>query len=469
MPPERREFDIVVLGGGPAGYVAAIRAAQLKFKTAVVDPERLGGVCLNWGCIPTKALLISADRYLEARRLSRFGVEAEVKGFDFARIISRSRRVADRSCTGVEYLIKKNGVASIKGRGRLRSQNEIEVLDKNSGEVSSHLRAQHVIIATGGHPRDLPGIAFDGQRLLTYREAINLRAQPESLLVVGAGAIGVELAYFYGALGTKVTLLEMLEHVLPLEDAEVGATLARSLSKLGIEVHTGTAVQSVQKQAEGVTITARGPKGELAVRGQMALVAVGIDGNTEGIGLEDLRVKVEKSFVVVDEKYQTSVPGVWAVGDVIGPPLLAHVASREAICCVEEIAGLKPVPVDYDAIPSCTYCQPQVASVGLTEAKCRDKGFEISVGKFPFVASGKAQAAGNIEGFVKVICDAKSGRLLGAHMIGSGVTELVAELSLARTLGATDRDILRTLHPHPTLSEAVMEATASATGEAIHL
>ena len=459
-----REFDLIVLGGGPAGYVAAIRAAQLKFKTAIVEPERLGGVCLNWGCIPTKALLKSAELYLEMRRLRQFGIEAEVKGFDFGRIIARSRQVADRSSAGVQYLIRTNGVEKIVGMGRFVAPNEIEVVDKDSGEVKERVRARHIVVATGGHPKSLPGVEFDGQRIITYKEAISLGAQPESLVVIGAGAIGVELAFFYAALGTKVTLLEMLEQILPLEDAEVADALAKSLSKLGIEIHTSAPVKSVQKTDIGVTVVARRLKEEITLHGDMALVAIGIGGNTEGLG-----VKLERGFVVVNEKYQTSVPGIWAVGDVIGPPLLAHVASREALCCVEEIAGLKPAPIDYESIPSCTYSQPQVASVGWTEKMCGEKGIETKTGKFPFVASGKAQAAGEIEGFVKVICDVKTGRLLGAHLVGSGVTELIAELTLARTHQMTGRDILRSLHPHPTLSEAVMEATAAALGEAIHL
>jgi len=464
-----REFDLVVLGGGPAGYVAAIRAAQLKLKTAIVDPDRLGGVCLNWGCIPTKALLKSAELYLEMRRLRQFGIEAEVKGFDFGRIITRSRQVAERSSAGVEYLIRTNGVEKIVGKGQFVAPNEIEVIDRDSGEVKEHIQAQHIIVATGGHAKSLPGVEFDSQRIITYKEAISLGAQPKSLVVIGAGAIGVELAFFYAALGTKVILLEMLEQILPLEDAEVADALTKSLSKLGIEIHTSTAVKSVQGTDTGVTIVAQGLKEEIRVQGDMALVAIGIGGNTEGLGLDGLGVKLERGFIVVNEKYQTSVPGIWAVGDVIGPPLLAHVASREALCCVEEIAGLKPAPMDYESIPSCTYSQPQVASVGWTEKQCQEKGVETKTGKFPFVASGKARAAGDIEGFVKVICDAKNGRLLGAHLIGSGVTELIAELTLARTHQMTGKDILRSLHPHPTLSEAVMEATAAALGEAIHL
>ncbi len=469
MTPEHHEFDIAVLGGGPAGYVAAIRASQLKLKTVIIEPERLGGVCLNWGCIPTKALLKSADLYLEARRLGKFGIDAEVKGIDFGRIIARSRQVANRSSAGVEYLVKKNRIVRIAGKGRLLSAGNVEVVDRDSGEVTAQVRARHIIIATGGSARGLPGVEFDEQRVVTSKEAMSLQSQPQSLVVIGAGAIGVELAYFYAALGTKVTLLEMLDQALPLEDPEVSAALERSLSKLGIDIHTGTAVRSVQKDSDGVTITSQGAGGELTFRGELALVAVGVGGNTEGIGLDRVGVKIERSFAVVNKKYQTDVPGIWAIGDVIGPPLLAHVASREAICCVEEIAGLGPAPVDYDGVPSCTYCQPQVASVGFTETACREKGIDVTIGRFPFVASGKAQAAGEIEGFVKVICDAKSGRLLGAHLIGSGVTELIAELALARSLGATNRDILHSMHPHPTLSEAVMEATADSLGEAIHL
>jgi dihydrolipoamide dehydrogenase len=469
MPPVQHEFDIVVLGGGPAGYVAAIRAAQLKFKTAIVDPERLGGVCLNWGCIPTKALLKSASAYREAQRLMEFGIQAEVKGFDFARIIARSRQIADRSSAGVEFLVKKNGITKFEGMGRFVSQNEITVSDKNSSKEVAHLRAKHVIIATGGHARELPGVKFDGWRVVTYKEAMNLKAQPKSLAVIGAGAIGVEFAYFYAALGTKVMLIEMLEQILPTEDHEVADALARSFLKLGVEVYTGTAVQSVQKGDEGISIVAKGPNNESIIQAEIALVATGVGGNSEDLGLDALPVRVEKSFIAVNEKYQTGADGVCAIGDVIGPPLLAHVASREAICCVEEIAGLAAARLDYESIPACTYCQPQVASVGWTEKKCRERGIETSIGRFPFVASGKARAAGEIEGFVKIICDAKTRKLLGAHLIGAEVTELISELSLARTLGLTGKEILRALHPHPTLSEAVMEATAAALGEAIHL
>ncbi|MBM3324364.1 MAG: FAD-binding protein, partial [Calditrichaeota bacterium] len=369
MPPAQSEFDIVVLGGGPAGYVAAIRAAQLRFKTAIVDPERLGGICLNWGCIPTKALLKSASAYLEAKRLGQLGIDAEVKGVDFVRIVSRSRQIADRSSAGVEYLMRRNGIARFEGLGRFLSPNEIAVLDKNSAKEVSRLRAKHVIIATGGHPKELPGVTFDGRHIVTYKEAMNLAAQPKSLVVIGAGAIGVEFAFFYAALGTKVTLIEMLEQVLPLEDQEVAEALARSLLKLDIEVHTSTAVQSVRKDDDGVTILAQGPKGEILAQGEMALVAVGVDGNSKGLALESFPIRVEKSFVAVNQKYQTGAPGIWAVGDVIGPPLLAHVASREAMLCVEEIAGLAPPPLDYESIPACTYGQPQVASIGWTEKR----------------------------------------------------------------------------------------------------
>lgn len=465
---DAREFDIVILGGGPAGYVAAIRAAQLKFQTAVVDSERLGGVCLNWGCIPTKALLKSAELYRETRRLRQFGVDVEVKGFDFARIIKRSRQIADRSSAGVELLMKKNNVSTFAGKGRLVSPDEVEVTENDSGQTT-RLKAKQIIIATGGHPKALPGVAFDRERIVTSKEAMSFKTRPERLVVIGAGAIGVELAYFYAALGTKVTLVEMLEQVLPLEDHEIGDALKKSLEKLGIDVHIGTAVQSVEHNANGVTLTAKGPKGDVAVQAEKALVAIGVGGNTDSLGLEDVGVGVDRGFITVGKKYRTSVPGIWAIGDVIGPPLLAHVASREAIVCVEEIAGKNPEAIDYESIPSCTYCHPQVASVGLTEKQALDRNFEIKPGKFPFVASGKARASGDIEGFVKVILDAKTNRLLGAHMIGAGVTELIIELTMVRTLDIAAPDILRTLHPHPTLSEAVMEAVANAMGEAIHI
>ena len=465
--PTKYDFDVVILGGGPAGYVAAIRTAQLKLKAAVIDPERVGGVCLNWGCIPTKALLKSAELYRETRQFKRLGLDIDVKGFDFARIIKRSRQIADRSSAGIELLMKKHSIATFQGRGRIASAHEVEIL--NSDGVRSRKTTRHIIIATGGYPKALPGAAFDGEYILTSKEAMNLPSQPKRLLIIGAGAIGVEFAYFYAVLGTKVTLIEMMEQVLPLEDADIAETLEKSLLKLGIDIHTSTAVTSLESHADGVTVTAEGPKGNVTVQSDLALVAVGVGANTENLGLEEAGIKIDRGFISVDKKYQTNVPGIWAVGDVIGPPLLAHVASREAIVCVEEIAGMNPSPIDYEAIPACTYCHPQVASVGLTEKQCVQKNLDVKIGKFPLVASGKARAAGDIEGFVKVIFDAKSKRLLGAHMIGGGVTELVAELTLTRTMGATADDILRTLHPHPTLSEAVMEATADAMGEAIHI
>ncbi len=465
--PTKYDFDVVILGGGPAGYVAAIRAAQLKLKAAIVDPERLGGVCLNWGCIPTKALLKSAEIYRETRQFKRLGIDIDVKGFDFARIIKRSRQIADRSSAGVDLLMKKHDIATFQGRGRVSSPHEVEILDSDGAR--SIVTTQHIIIATGGYPKALPGAAFDGERILTSKEAMNLPSQPKSLLIIGAGAIGVEFAYFYAALGTKVTLIEMLEQVLPLEDVDIAETLEKSLLKLRIDIHTSTAVTSLQSEPNGVTVTAEGPKGNVAIQSDLALVAVGVGGNTENLGLEEAGVKIDKGFISADKKYRTNVPGIWAVGDVIGPPLLAHVASREAIVCVEEIAKKNPALVDYEAIPACTYCHPQVASVGLTEKQCVQKNLDVKIGKFPFVASGKARAAGDIEGFVKVIFDAQSKRLLGAHMIGGGVTELVAELTLACAMDATADDILRTLHPHPTLSEAVMEATADAMSEAIHI
>ncbi|MBU1936095.1 dihydrolipoyl dehydrogenase [bacterium] len=461
------DFDVVILGGGPAGYVAAIRAAQLKMKAAVVDYERLGGVCLNWGCIPTKALLKSAETYRETRQFKRLGLDVDVKGFDFASIIKRSRQIADRSSAGVDLLMKKHSVTMFQGRGRVASPHEVDI--SNSDGALSHKTTRHIIIATGGYSKALPFAAFDGERIFSSKEAMNLPSLPKSLVIIGAGAIGVEFAYFYAALGTKVTLIEMLKQVLPLEDTDIAETLEKSLLKLGIDIHTSTAVTSLKNHADGITVTAEGSKGSVTVQSDAALVAIGVGGNIKNLGLEEAGVRIDKGFIRVDETYQTNVPGIWAVGDVIGPPLLAHVASREAIVCVEEIAGLNPPPVDYEAIPACTYCHPQVASVGLTEKQCLDKQLNVKIGKFPFVASGKARASGDIEGFVKVILDAKSKRLLGAHIIGGGVTELVAELTLARTMGATADDILHTLHPHPTLSEAVMEATADAMGEAIHI
>jgi dihydrolipoamide dehydrogenase len=464
-----QEFEVVVLGGGPGGYVAAIRATQLGMKTCLIDEQPLGGVCVNWGCIPSKALLHTAELYQEMKHAQDLGIIAEVKGHDFARVIQKSQEVSQKNSAGVEYIVKKLGIARLDGRFRVTGEREVEVLDKQTlSQVIARVRGQHMIIATGSKNRNLPGIAVDGRRVITYKEAMNLPQQPHSLMIIGAGAIGIEFAYFYAALGTKVTVLEMLPRVLPLEDQESGTYLARQLKKLGIDIFVSTPVEAVTVNGEQVNVRAKVGDEVKEFSGDVCLVAVGFAANLDDWGFEQAGAAVERGYIKVDDFYRTSVQGYYAIGDVIGPPQLAHVASHEGMTCVEAIAGKNPAPLDYETIPSCVYCQPQVASVGLSEQACQEKNLAVKIGKFPFTASGKANAVGHSDGFVKLIFDAESDRLVGAHIVGSDATEMIAELCIAKTLGATAANIYETIHAHPTLSEAVMEAAAAAHGHAIH-
>jgi dihydrolipoamide dehydrogenase len=466
----KKQYDIAVLGGGPGGYVAAIRAGQLGFRTVVIDKDNLGGICLNWGCIPTKSLLKNAEIYDNIKNHSNdFGIKTTGLEFDFNRIIKRSREISDRISKNVEILIKKNKIDRIRGFGKLISKNTIQIVDDN-GKVSESINAENIIIATGARPRNLPAIPVDKKNIITSTEAMILEKQPKDLIVIGAGAIGVEFAYFYSALGTKVTIIEMLKNILPIEDEEVSKTLEKNFKKRGIEILTNSVVDKAEVKSGRVNVIVNSNGEQKIITAEKVLNAIGVVGNVEGFGLEELGVQIERNNIKVDkESYETNVKGIYAIGDVIGPPWLAHVASAEGIHCVEKIKGIKNPAVDYDNIPGCTFCQPQVASVGLTEQKAKEKGYEIKVGKFPFMASGKAFAIGEREGFVKIIFDAKYGEILGAHIIGSEATEMIAEITLARSLEATGESLIKTVHAHPTLSESIMEAAANAYGEAIHI
>lgn len=464
------KYQIAVLGGGPGGYVAAIRAAQLGFKTVVIDKDNLGGVCLNWGCIPTKSLLKNADVFDQVKNHGKeFGIFAKDLTFSFSDIIKRSRDISDRITKNVELLIKKNKIERIRGFGKLVDKNTISIID-NTGKKNEDITADNIIIATGARPRTLTNIPVDKKNIITSTEAMNLSEQPKELIVIGAGAIGIEFAYFYSVLGSRVTVIEMLDHILPVEDTEVAQSLEKNFKKRGIEIYTGSTVEKavVNGNRVIVTINQNGKTKELSA--DKVLSAVGVTGNIEGFGLEELDIEIFKNHIKVDKKnYRTNVPNIYAIGDVIGPPWLAHVASAEGIHCVEGIKGINNPELDYSNIPGCTYCQPQVASVGLTENKARELGYEVKIGKFPFMASGKAFAVGEREGFVKLIIDAKYGEILGGHIIGSEATELIAEIALARAMEATGHSIIKTVHAHPTLSEAIMEAAANAYGESIHI
>ncbi|MFQ5603379.1 MAG: dihydrolipoyl dehydrogenase [bacterium] len=468
MAQNSESLDLAVIGGGPGGYVAAIRAAQLGMKSAVIEKERVGGLCLNWGCIPSKALLRSAEIYRLLQNADKFGLRAENIQFDTKKIIKRSRVAAEKLSKGVEFLLKKNKVQHITGTGRIVKKGQIEILtdDKSSRTI----QAKNIVIATGGYTLSLPGVEIDKKKVISSREALVLEELPKSLTIIGGGPIGVEFAYFYNAFGVKCTIVEMMPHILPFEDAEIVDILQKSYKKSGIEILTETKVESVQTSAKGVVVKIADKKGgSKEINCDLALMAVGFRGFVEGLGLENLGVEIEKGFVKVDDKFQTNVAGVFAVGDVNGPPLLAHVASAEAIYMVESLAGLAPQVVDYSNFPSCTYCQPQVASVGLTEEKAREKGHAVKVGRFPFRANGKSIAVGETDGLVKLIFEEKYGELLGAHIIGTEATDMIAELGVAKTLETTHEEILKTIHAHPTLSEAVMEAAGEAYGEAIHI
>jgi dihydrolipoamide dehydrogenase len=461
-------YDLIVIGSGPGGYVAAIRASQLGLKTAIIEKESLGGVCLNWGCIPTKALLKSAQVFEYINHAADYGISVSGAKHDFNGVIQRSRGVADGMSKGVQFLMKKNKIDVINGTGKLQAGKKVEVTDAEGKKTV--YSASHIILATGARSRELPNLKQDGKKVFGYREAMTLPTQPKSMVVVGSGAIGVEFAYFYNSMGTKVTIVEFLPNIVPVEDEEISKQLERSFKKSGIDVMTSSTVESVDTSGSGCKVNIKNKKGEMVVvEADAVLSAVGITPNIEGIGLEDAGVITDKGRVVVNDYYQTNIPGVYAIGDIVKGQALAHVASAEGIICVEKIAGHHPEPLDYNNIPGCTYCSPEIASVGYTEKAAKEAGYEIKVGKFPFSASGKASAAGAKDGFVKLIFDAKYGELLGAHMIGMNVTEMIAEVVVARKLETTGHEIIKSVHPHPTMSEAVMEAAAAAYGEVIHM
>lgn len=462
-----KNFDCVVIGAGPGGYVAAIRAAQLGLKTAVIEKESPGGVCLNWGCIPTKALLKSAEVFHTLRHASDFGLSVQNVGYHFPAVIDRSRKVVDKMTKGVQFLLKKNKVELIMGHGTLKSGNKIEVSDAEN-KIST-ISYKNVIIATGGRARTLPHLPVDNERIITYRKALALKERPNKLLVIGAGAIGIEFAYFYSSFGTEVTVVEMLDNILPIEDAEVSTALAKSLSRNGMKILTKTAVESVKRTGNEVSAKLKTPDGVQDWSGDYCLVAIGVQGNIENLGLEDVGVTTEKSFIPVDEFYRTEIPNVYAIGDIIGAPLLAHVASHEGIIAAEHIAGQNPHPIDYKSVPGCTYCQPQVASIGMTEEVAKKSGIEIKIGKFPFSASGKAVAINETDGFAKVIIDAQTEEVLGVHIIHPEATELIGEASVIKSHEGVATSVFNTIHAHPTLSEAVMEAMGDALGRAIHI
>ncbi len=462
------KFDIIVLGSGPGGYVTAIRASQLGFKVAVVEKESLGGICLNWGCIPTKALLKSAQVFEYLKHASDYGLTIDGNvDKDFQAVIERSRNVAQGMSKGVSFLMKKNKIEIINGFGKVLKNNKVQVTDKD-GKVSE-LSADHIIIATGARSRELPNLPQDGKKVIGYRQALTLPQQPKKLIVVGSGAIGVEFAYFYNSMGTEVTIVEFMPNIVPVEDVDISKQMERSLKKAGIKIMTNASVEKVENTDQGVKAFVKTANGEQILEADVVLSAVGIKTNIENIGLEEVGITTDKDKIVVDQFYQTNVPGYYAIGDVVPGQALAHVASAEGILCVEKIKGLQVEPLDYGNIPGCTYALPEIASVGLTEQKAIDAGYEIKVGKFPFSASGKAQASGAPDGFVKVIFDAKYGEWLGCHMIGAGVTDMIAEAVVARKLETTGYEILKAVHPHPTMSEAVMEAVADAYGEVIHM
>jgi len=465
-----KSFDIAVLGGGPGGYVAAIRAAQLGFKTAVVEKDNLGGVCLNWGCIPTKSLLKSAEVYeLMNKHAGEFGISIQGLNFDFDKIIKRSRSIAERISKNVELLLKKNKIEHIRGFGKFLSNNKIEVFDK-TGIIIETVESKNIIIATGAKPKSIPSIPVDRKSIITSTEAMNLTTLPKDLIIIGAGAIGIEFAYFYNTFGTKVTIIELLDNILPIEDKEISDALLKSFKKKGIDIFTSARVEKATVNNNIVDVFINYEGKQLVLKAEKVLNAIGVEGNILDIGLENLGVETEKGHIIVDKNnYMTNVQGVFAIGDVIGAPWLAHVASAEGIHCVEKIKGMNPAPINYNNIPGCTYCSPQVASVGMTESKAREDGYQLKIGKFPFMASGKAFAAGDREGFVKLIFDAKYGELLGGHIIGPEATELIAEITLAKSMEATYESIIKTIHAHPTLSESTMEAAANAYGESIHL
>ena len=461
-------YDLIVIGSGPGGYVAAIRASQLGMKVGVVEKAELGGICLNWGCIPTKALLKSANVFEYMQHAADYGIN--LKGgaeADITAMVKRSRDVAAGMSKGIQFLFKKNKIDHIAGHGKLKKGGKVEVTDA-AGKKTDY-EAKHIMLATGGRARELPNLPIDGKKIIGYRDAMVLPQQPKKMVVVGSGAIGVEFAYFYSTIGTEVTIVEFLPRIVPVEDEEVSKALDKSFKKAGIKIYTNSEVTKVDTKGKGCVVTVKTPEGEIKIETDIVLSAVGISTNLENLGLEEVGVKTEKGKVLVDDFYKTNVPGVYAIGDIVKGQALAHVASAEGIICVEKIKGLNPQPLDYNNIPGCTYCSPEIASVGYTEEAAKKAGYQIKVGKFPFTASGKAKAAGAPDGFVKLIFDAKYGEFLGAHMIGANVTEMIAEVVTARKLETTGHEIIKSVHPHPTMSEAVMEAAAAAYDEVIHL
>ena len=461
-------YDIIVLGSGPGGYVTAIRASQLGLKTAIIEREELGGICLNWGCIPTKALLKSANVFEYLMHAEDYGIKVKGGEANFGAMIKRSRGVADGMSNGIQFLMKKNKIDVLKGTGKVLAGKKVEVTNEK-GEKQTYTADKGLIIATGARSRQLPNLPQDGKKVIGYREAMTLEKQPKKLAVVGSGAIGVEFAYFYNAIGTEVTIVEFMPSIVPVEDIDVSKQLEKSLKKQGIKIMTESSVEKVDTSGSGCKVTVKTAKGEEIIECDVVLSAVGIEANIENIGLEDVGIATDRGRILVNDYYQTNIPGYYAIGDCVPGPALAHVASAEGIICVEKIAGHHPEPMDYNNIPGCTYCSPEVASVGYTEKAAKDAGYDVKIGKFPFSASGKASAAGAKDGFVKLIFDAKYGELLGAHMIGLNVTEMIAEIVAVRKLEVTGEELIKTVHPHPTMSEAVMEAAAAAYGEVIHL
>ena len=460
-------YDVIVIGSGPGGYVAAIRASQLGLKTAIIERENLGGICLNWGCIPTKALLKSAQVFEYLNHAKDYGISADNIKADFGAVVKRSRDVADGMSKGIQFLMKKNKIDVIMGTATVKAGKKVEVKAAD-GKVST-VEAKHIIIATGARSRQLPNLPQDGKKIIGYREAMNLPKQPKTMVVVGSGAIGVEFAYFYATMGTKVTIVEFLPNIVPVEDEEVSKQLEKSLKKIGIDVMTEASVESVDTKGDISKVNVKTKTGNIVLEAEIVLSAVGIEANITGLGLESVGIATDKGKIVTDKFYATNVAGYYAIGDCVGGQALAHVASAEGITCVEKIAGVHTEAIDYNNIPGCTYCQPEVASVGMTEKQAKEKGYTLKVGKFPFSASGKASASGAKDGFIKLIFDAKYGELLGAHMIGANVTEMIAEIVAIRKLETTGHELIKTIHPHPTMSEAIMEAAAAAYGEVIHL
>lgn len=461
-------YDIIVVGSGPGGYVTAIRASQLGLKTAIIEREALGGICLNWGCIPTKALLKSANVFEYLSHAEDYGITVKDAKADFGAMVKRSRDVADGMSNGIKFLMKKNKIDVLTGNGLIKANKTVNVTD-DSGKSTDYTASKGVIIATGARSRALPNLPQDGEKIIGYRQAMTLKTQPKKLVVVGSGAIGVEFAYFYNAIGTEVTVVEYLPNIVPVEDIDISKQLEKSFKKSGIKVMTGSSVESVDTTGKNCVVHIKTAKGEEKIECDIVLSAVGIEANIENLGLEEVGIVVDKGRILVNDYYQTNMPGYYAIGDVVPGPALAHVASAEGIVCVEKIAGHHPEAIDYGNIPGCTYCSPEISSVGMTEKAAKEAGFELKVGKFPFSASGKASAAGTKDGFVKLIFDAKYGELLGAHMIGANVTEMIAEIVAIRKLETTGEELIKTIHPHPTMSEAVMEAAAAAYGEVIHL